>query len=88
MQMQRLTQEILILKEDCPATSYIAVMFHPTIGQHAHQSLSSTTTLEMSMIPTRNNGTLEYSHIPKDILKFNQAKLQFGFIRLLRSWKG
>ena len=34
-----------------PATSYVVAMFHPTIGQHAHQSLSNTTTPELGMIP-------------------------------------
>ena len=34
-----------------PATSYIAATFHPTICQHAHQSLSNTATLELGMIP-------------------------------------
>ena len=34
-----------------PATSYVAAMFHPTIGQHAHQSLSNTATPKMGMIP-------------------------------------
>ena len=33
--------------------SYVAAMLHPTIGQCAHQSLSSTATLEMGMIYTR-----------------------------------
>ena len=32
-------------------TSYIATMFHPTIGQRAHQSLSNNTTPELGMIP-------------------------------------
>ena len=32
IQMQRLTQEILIFEESCPATSYVAATFHPTIG--------------------------------------------------------
>ena len=55
IQMQRLTQtRILILKEACPTTSYVVATFHPTIGQCAHQSLSSTTTPELGMIPTRN----------------------------------
>ena len=35
----------------CPATSYVAVTFHPTIGQHTHQSLSNTNTPELGMIP-------------------------------------
>ena len=39
------------LIRSCPATSYVAAMFHPTIGQCAHQSLSNTTTLELDMIP-------------------------------------
>ena len=34
-----------------PTTSYVAAMFHPTIGQHAHQSLSNTATPELGMIP-------------------------------------
>ena len=36
-----------------PATSYVAATFHPTIGQHAHQSLSNTATPELGMIPPR-----------------------------------
>ena len=42
---------ILILKGIWLATSYVAATFHPTIGQCAHQSLNTTTTLEMGMIP-------------------------------------
>ena len=34
-----------------PATIYIATMFHPAIGQRAHQSLSNTSTPELGMIP-------------------------------------
>ena len=34
-----------------PATSYIATMFHPTIGQRAHQSLNNIATPELGMIP-------------------------------------
>ena len=34
-----------------PATSYIVATFHPTIGQHAHQSLNNTATPELGMIP-------------------------------------
>ena len=72
--MQRLTQEILILKEYCPATSYVVAMFHPTIGPCAHQSLSNTSNPKLGMIPTRNKGTLARSHIAKGISKFSQAK--------------
>jgi len=71
----------------CPATSYVAAMFHPTIGQCACQSLSTTATPELGMIPTRSKGTLAGSHIAKDISKFSQAKTSFGFIRLQRRWK-
>ena len=70
-----------------PTTSYVAVRFHPTIGQCAHQSLSSTTTLELGMIPTRNKGTAIGSHIAKEVSKFSKGKTFFGFIRLLRRWK-
>ena len=34
-----------------PATSYVTATFHPTIGQHAPQSLNNTTTPELGMIP-------------------------------------
>ena len=34
-----------------PTTNYIAATFHPTIGQHAHQSLNNTATPELGMIP-------------------------------------
>ena len=44
----------LILKRTCPTTIYVAAMFHPTIGQCAHQSLISTATPELGMISTRN----------------------------------
>ena len=37
--------------ENSPATSYVAAMFHPTICQRAHQSLSNAATPEMGMIP-------------------------------------
>ena len=50
----KLTREILILKRSCPTTSYVATMFNPTIGQWAHQYLSTTATPELSMICTRN----------------------------------
>ena len=40
-----------LLMKNSPATSYVAAMFHPTIGQRAHQSLSNTATLELGMIP-------------------------------------
>ena len=34
-----------------PATSYVAIALHPTIGQRVHQSLSNTATPELGMIP-------------------------------------
>ena len=39
--------------KNSPATSYVAATFHPTIGQHAHQSLSNAATPELGMIPPR-----------------------------------
>jgi len=57
------------LKEACPATSYVAATFHPTIGQCAHQSLNDTATPELGMVSTRNKGTLADSHIAKDTTK-------------------
>ena len=62
------------MKEVCPATSYVAATFHPTIGQCAHQYFSNTATPKLGMIPTRNKGTLTDSHIAKGISKFGQAK--------------
>ena len=41
---------------------------------------------ELGMISTKNKGTLEDSHIAKDIAKLIQAN-KVGFIRLQRSWK-
>ena len=71
----------LILRRTCPATSYVAAMFHPTIGQCAHQSLSNTATPELGMISSRNKGTLADSYIAKGAIKLSQANT-VGFIRL------
>ena len=71
----------LILKKDCPATSYLAATFHPTIGHCAHQSLSDTATLERGMISSRNKGTIADSYIAKGAIKINQANI-VGFIRM------
>ena len=46
--------EILIFERSCPTTSYVPAMFHPTIDQCAHQSLSSTPTPELGIIPIGN----------------------------------
>ena len=68
---------ILIWKRSWPAISYVAATFHPTIGQCAHQSLSTTATLELGMIPTRNKGTTDlHTGIP---YIHSQANTQLGF---------
>ena len=68
--MQRFKHKNTYLgSETHPATSYVAATFHPTIGQCAHQSLSSTDTPKLGMIPTRNKGTLADSHKSKDTTK-------------------
>ena len=85
--MQISTQRYLSYEEARLTTSYVAAVFHPAIGQCAHQYISNTATPELGMIPTRNKGTIVGSHIAKDISKFSQAKTTFGFIRLLRRWK-
>ena len=72
IQMQRLTQRYLYLKEVFSITSYFATTFHPTIGQCAHQYLNSTATLEMGMIPTRNKEH-QQAHT-QTILQPNSAK--------------
>ena len=78
IQLQRLTQRrILILKEVCPATSYVAAMFHPTIGQCAHQSLSSTATPELGMISTRNKG-YQHAHTQPRIQTNSAKPTQLG----------
>ena len=69
-----LNTRILILEEACPATNYVTAMFHPTIGQCAHQSLSNTSTPKLCMIPTRNKGTLAISQIAKDITRIQPSK--------------
>ena len=51
--------------ENCPATSYVAATFHPTIGQRAHKSLSNTATPELGMIPQGLKGTIAGLHIAK-----------------------
>ena len=45
------TSSTYLLMKNSPATSYVTAMFHPTIGQRAHQSLSNAATLELGMIP-------------------------------------
>ena len=45
------TNSTYLLMKNPPATSYVAAMFHPTIGQLAHQSLSNAATPELGMIP-------------------------------------
>ena len=42
---------MLILGRVRPGSSYVAAMFHPTIGQHAHQSLNNTAITKLGMIP-------------------------------------
>ena len=64
--MEILTQTHLSYEEVNPATSYVAAMFHPTIGQRAPQSLSNAATPELGMI---HQGIRELAglHIAKDI---------------------
>ena len=47
---KQISQEYLSY-ENCPATSYVAATFHPTIGQRAHQSLNNIATPKLGMIP-------------------------------------
>ena len=65
-----------------PATSYVTLMFHPTIGQCTHQSLSNTATPKIGMIPQgiRVKAGL---HIAK-VTQNNQVNT-VGFIRPSRS---
>ena len=70
------------MKEDCSATSYVTATFHSTIGQCAHQSLSTTDTLELGMIPQGTKEQQGHTHSQIHI-KPNHAKNTFGFIRLL-----
>ena len=43
--------KVTYLMKNSFTTSYVAAMFHPTIGQLAHQSLSNAATPELGMIP-------------------------------------
>ena len=56
----------LSLWRSCFATSYITATLHPTIGQHAPQSLKNAATPELGMI---HQGIRELAglHIAKDI---------------------
>ena len=87
IQFAEINIEILIFKIICSATSYVDAASHPTIVQCTHQSLSSTATPKLGMIPTSNKGTTTSSHITKDISKSCQAKTTFGFISLLWRWR-
>ena len=75
--LQRLSTRILILKRSWPATSYVVAMFHPTIGQCAHQYLSITATPDLGMISTRNQGTTDL-HKARPYIH-SQANTQLGF---------
>ena len=68
----------LYLTEACPSTSYIAAMFHPTIGQRDHQSLSNAATPELGMIPPRIR-VITGLHIAKG---HDQQENTVGFIKL------
>ena len=48
------THRILILRISCLETNYVAIMFHPTTCQCAHQYLNTISTLNLGMISTRN----------------------------------
>ena len=65
-----------------PATSYVIATFHPTIGQHANQSLSNTATPELGMIPQGNKGQSKLTH--SQGTQISQAHI-VGFIRPSRS---
>ena len=78
------TQEICILKEACPSTSYVTATFHPTIGQCAHQSLSNIATPEFGMISTRNKGNTRRLTHSQGYTKLSQANI-VGFIKLTGS---
>ena len=54
IQYAKISIEIHIFEISCFVTSYVAVTFHPTIVQCAHQSLSNIATPEFGMIPIRN----------------------------------
>ena len=58
-----------------PTTSYIAAMFHPTIGQLAHQSLSNAATPELGMIPQGLRVNCRLTHSQGDTKQPNQIPL-------------
>ena len=70
------TSSTYLSMKNSPATNYVVAMFHPTIGQCAHQSLSNAATLELGMIPPRirvNAGL----HIARG---HNRQPTQLGFL--------
>ena len=51
-----------------PATSYVAATFHPTVGQHAHQSISNAATPELVMIPQGLRVNCRFPHNQVDTI--------------------
>ena len=66
----------------CPTTNDVAATIHQTIGQCAHQSLSTPTTPELGMIPQGTKEQQAHTH-SRIHIKPIQAKNTFGFIGLL-----
>ena len=79
--MQILTQRYLYYEEASLATIYVTAIFHPTIGQCAHKSLSNTATPEQGMISTRNKGNTSRFTRSEGYTKLIQGNT-VGFIRL------
>ena len=57
--------KITYLMKSPSATNYVAATFHPTIGQHAPQSLSNAATPKLGMI-LQGIRELASLHIAKD----------------------
>ena len=53
-------------------------MFHPTIGQSAHQSLNNTATPELGMIPQGIRGNLARSCVAKDTQQYIAKPTKLG----------
>ena len=58
-----------------PATGYVVAKFHPTIYQHAHQSLSNTATPELGMIPQgiRVNAGLHIAKVHNQLIPHSRV---------------
>ena len=75
------------MKISCPATSYVAATFHPTIGQLCSSISQHNCHPRAGHNFHKEKGTIS-SHNSQIHIKVQPRQYTVGFIRLLRKWKG